>query len=157
MYIPLLGRLSLREYAAVVLGLGAYALESLLRVIVLFLPARLVRWLHDLSRLAFYQFVLRVDPGKPKSPARARVDAIRDAQDFGELCALRGYTHEEHVVLTKDGYLLTLHRLPSKKGEGGVRPGVSTGKPVAYLHHGLLMNRYVRVLTAAERRLTCVQ
>jgi lysosomal acid lipase/cholesteryl ester hydrolase len=141
MRVPLLGRLSVREYTAVLLGLVFYIMESLLRGIIFFLPQRLIQWFHDLSRLAFYRFVLRIDPEKPKSASRARVDAIRDAADFGELCQLRGYTHEEHVVLTKDGYLLTLHRLPNKKGERPARPGVSTGKPVVYLHHGLLMNR----------------
>lgn len=80
--------------------------------------------------------------------------AVLNARDFEELCRLHGYTHEEHVVLTKDGYLLGLHRLHCKKGEPNPRPGTFTGKPVVYLHHGLLMNSEVWVcLTDAERSL----
>jgi lysosomal acid lipase/cholesteryl ester hydrolase len=48
--------------------------------------------------------------------------------------------------------LLMLHRLPSKRGHKKASPGTSTGKPVVYLHHGLLMNSEVWVcLTDAER------
>ena len=81
-------------------------------------------------------------------------DRILKAQDFEDLCRTHGYTHEEHVVMTKDGYLLGLHRLPSKKGQRKCNPGTSTGKPVVYLHHGLLMNSEVWVcLTHPERSL----
>ena len=48
--------------------------------------------------------------------------------------------------------MLGLHRLPSKRGQKKRRPGTSTGKPVVYLHHGLLMNSEVWVcLTDVER------
>lgn len=143
MYVPFIGRLSVREYAAVVFGFVLYTFETVLRVIIFFLPQSLIRYLHDLSRLAFYRFVLGTSPDKPKSAARELTDRIRDARDFAELCTIWGYTHEEHVVLTKDGYLLGLHRIPAKKGERRTRPGTSTGRPVVYLHHGLLMNRCV--------------
>lgn len=141
LYIPFLGRLSVREYAAVVFGFLVYTFETLLRAVIFFLPRKFIQACHDLSRLAFYRFVLGTSPDKPKSQERQLYDRIRDARDFEELCAIWGYAHEEHVVLTKDGYLLGLHRLPAKKGEKRQRPGTSTGKPVVYLHHGLLMNR----------------
>ncbi len=81
--------------------------------------------------------------------------SIRDASDFVDLCALFGYYAEEHVVQTRDGYLLGLHRLGWKKGEEDTK--VNSGKDgvrkrVVYLHHGLLMNSEVWVcLTDAER------
>lgn len=85
---------------------------------------------------------------------------MQDASDFVELCHLHGYTAEEHVLQTRDGYLLGLHRLAYRKGEedtnvnGG--PG-SVRKRVAYLHHGLLMNSEVWVcLTEAQRTLPFV-
>jgi lysosomal acid lipase/cholesteryl ester hydrolase len=143
LYIPFLGRLSVREYAAVVFGFLLYSFETLLRSIIFFLPGSLIRYCHDLSRLAFYRYVLGTSPDKPKSQERILCDRIRDARDFAELAAIWGYVHEEHVVLTKDGYLLGLHRIPAKKSETSQRPGTSTGKPVVYLHHGLLMNRCV--------------
>jgi lysosomal acid lipase/cholesteryl ester hydrolase len=81
--------------------------------------------------------------------------SVRDASDFVDLCTLFGYYAEEHVVQTKDGYLLALHRLAWKKGEEDMR--VNSGrdclrKRVVYLHHGLLMNSEVWVcLTDKER------
>jgi lysosomal acid lipase/cholesteryl ester hydrolase len=67
-----------------------------------------------------------------------------------------GYTAEEHVVQTKDGYLLGLHRLAWRKGEEDTqvnhRGAKSVKKPVVYLHHGLLMNSEVWVCLTDEQR-----
>jgi lysosomal acid lipase/cholesteryl ester hydrolase len=86
--------------------------------------------------------------------------SVRDASDFVDLCALAGFTAEEHVLQTGDGYLLGLHRLAWRKGEedktvnGGSN---SVRKRVVYLHHGLLMNSEVWVcLTDAQRALPFV-
>lgn len=85
---------------------------------------------------------------------------IRNATDFVELCELYGYTAEEHVVQTDDGYLLGLHRLAWKRGEEDVRVNSgpnSVQKRVIYLHHGLLMNSEVWVcLTDAQKVLPFV-
>jgi len=81
--------------------------------------------------------------------------SVRDASDFTDLCALWGYTAEEHVVQTKDGYLLGLHRLAWRKGEEDVkvnRGPRSVKKRVVYLHHGLLMNSEVWVCLTDEQR-----
>lgn len=86
--------------------------------------------------------------------------SIRNASDFVELCELFGYKAEEHVVQTKDGYLLGLHRLAWKRGEEDMRVNSghsSVKKRVVYLHHGLLMNSEVWVcLTDAQRALPFV-
>jgi len=81
--------------------------------------------------------------------------------DFADLCGIHGYEHEEHIVMTKDGYLLGLHRIPCKKGEkkpiSRSRPGRKIGKPVVYLHHGLLMCSDVFLCTtSADRSLPLV-
>jgi len=90
-------------------------------------------------------------------PERQLVDKIRAAHDFADLCALRGYEFEEHVVLTRDGYLLGLHRLCTPKGTSRTSIGGSSNKPVVYLHHGLLMNSEIWVcLTTPERSLPFV-
>ncbi|KAF8160856.1 triacylglycerol lipase [Crassisporium funariophilum] len=152
--VPLLGRLSFRDYAAVIFGFGFLAVESFLHVIILFLPKPVINWFYRRSRALFHHI-----SGQPKdrSEEKKASDRILNARDFGELCSIYGYTHEEHVVLTKDGYLLGLHRLPSKKGQKKRNPGSSTGKPVVYLHHGLLMNSEVWVcLTDAARSLPFV-
>lgn len=148
-HFPVVGRISWRDYLALIFGFLILGLESMLSVIIVFLPKPIIAWCHDKSRSLFIRFV---GPPKVKSEQKKISDRIRKAEDFGELCAIYGYTHEEHVVLTKDGYLLMLHRLPSKRDQKKASPGTSTGKPVVYLHHGLLMNSEVWVcLTDAER------
>ena len=72
-----------------------------------------------------------------------------------DLCALYGYYAEEHVLQTRDGYLLGLHRLCWRKGEEGVRVNAGHGsvqKGVVYLHHGLMMNSEVWVCLTKEER-----
>ncbi|AEO65188.1 uncharacterized protein THITE_21868, partial [Thermothielavioides terrestris NRRL 8126] len=81
--------------------------------------------------------------------------SIRNASDFVDLCATFGYTAEEHVVQTKDGYLLGLHRLAWRKGEEDTKVNSgpkSVKKRVVYLHHGLLMNSEVWVCLTDEQR-----
>ena len=51
-----------------------------------------------------------------------------------ELADYWGYQFEEHHVLTSDGYILGIHRVPGPKGEGPVK----VAKPIALLAHGLL-------------------
>ncbi|KAJ7668499.1 Alpha/Beta hydrolase protein [Mycena polygramma] len=152
--IPLIGRLSWREYIALFFGLIFLVAESLLHIVILFLPKFILNFFYLRSRTVFHRIS---GPPKLKSEEKRIADRILNARDFGELCAIYGYTPEEHVVLTKDGYLLGLHRLPSKKGQTKASPGTSTGNPVVYLHHGLLMNSEVWVcLTSAERSLPFV-
>ncbi|PMB68381.1 putative lipase [Beauveria bassiana] len=82
-------------------------------------------------------------------------DSVRDAADFVELCRFWGYEAEEHIVQTKDGYLLGLHRLQWKRGEEGQRVNngpKSIRKRVIYMHHGLLMNSEVWVCQTDEKR-----
>ena len=156
MHFPLFGRISFRDYAALVFGFTFLAFESVLHYIILLLPKPVINWFYRRSRALFHRVSAEKQP-KHRSPEKKAADQILKARDFGELCAICGYTHEEHVVLTKDGYLLGLHRLPSKIGEKKKNPGTSTGKPVVYLHHGLLMNSEVWVcLTDAERALPFV-
>ena len=154
--IPLIGRLSFREYVVLLLGFILIAFESILRLAILCLPKPIVLWFYKRSRSLFHQLGGSPRP-KTNSPEQTAADQILNARDFLDLCSIYGYIPEEHVVLTKDGYLLGLHRLPSRTGETKTNPGTSTGKPVVYLHHGLLMNSEVWVcLTDAERCLPFV-
>jgi len=56
--------------------------------------------------------------------------------------------------MTKDGYLLGLHRLPAKKGQMKNSPGTANegGTGVVYMHHGLLMNSEIWVCMTEEER-----
>lgn len=149
--VPLLGRITSRDYAALVFGGLIVFCEAILTFVIAFLPKSVIQWFYNRSRHIFH-FI--VGPPIPKSDEQRLTEHIRLASDFHKLCEIFGYEHEEHVVLTKDGYLLGLHRLPAKKHEAREYPGASTGKPVVYLHHGLLMNSEVWVcLTSPERSL----
>jgi len=154
MPVPFLGRLHLTEYVALVGSFLLVGLEAMIRVLTLALPPFLVNLFYRASRSIFHRF---------SSPAQNKVEnkrksistSIRDAADFVELCRLWGYEAEEHIVQTKDGFLLGVHRLQWRKGEEGqqVNNGpTSIKKRVAYLHHGLLMNSEVWVAQTDERR-----
>ncbi|KAI0338374.1 lipase [Trametopsis cervina] len=154
MRIPILGRMHSREYAAILFGFVFVALETLLTFVIAFLPKSVIQWFYDQSKSIFH---LIFGPPKPKTTERKLAERIRRARDFETLCGIFGYTFEEHVILTKDGYLLGLHRLSRKLGERRTRVGASTGKPVVYLHHGLLMNSEVWIcLTSPQRSLPFV-
>ncbi|KAF8609096.1 triacylglycerol lipase, partial [Ceratobasidium sp. AG-I] len=165
--LPVLGRLSLREYVVLVLGFAFVLFETLIRILTLALPTSVLRWFYGKSREFFIAQRFN-NPTRSSSPDSARsrshsrtrseidekrrVEEVRAAEDFEELCALWGYASESHVVQTKDGYLLGLHRLPNARGERTVYPGARVRKPVVYLHHGLMMNSEIWVcLTDAER------
>jgi lysosomal acid lipase/cholesteryl ester hydrolase len=91
---------------------------------------------------------------KPK--AKTFTKTLQACRNFTDMCAAFGYEAEEHVVQTKDGYLLCLHRICRKKGEPYVAVGSNlrhraAQKPVVYLHHGLLMNSEVWVCQIDEK------
>ena len=96
--VPVIGRLSLPEYIALFVGFLFLVFEVLLRIVVSFLPKPVITWFYDRSRALFHFFA-----GAPDLISEDRILArkIAKAADFGELCRLFGYTHEEHVVLTK--------------------------------------------------------
>jgi lysosomal acid lipase/cholesteryl ester hydrolase len=78
---------------------------------------------------------------------------IREGNDFAELCQIFGYAHEEHVVTTEDGYMLTLHRILPKAVEGAK----DIIRPTVYLQHGLLTSSELFVcITDANRCLPFV-
>lgn len=154
--VPFLGRLFWREYLALFGSLILVAFEVVIRVITLGLPQPIIRFCYNTSRSVFNRL------SSPKSKkARSRKKSISHSiatcSDFTDICALWGYYAEEHIVQTKDGYLLGVHRLSHRKGEeqSGIRVNAGTdsvSKPVVYLHHGLLMNSEVWVCLTEEER-----
>eukprot|EP00794_Sanderia_malayensis_P011943 gene11943-13179_t len=48
-----------------------------------------------------------------------------------------GYPAETHEAITKDGYILTLHRIPHGKEHNG-KKSTTKQRPVVFLQHGLL-------------------
>lgn len=59
---------------------------------------------------------------------------IIKANDIVDIVHAHGYKVHEHIVQTKDGYLLSIHRILKSSGD---KPQNSR---VVYLHHGLLTN-----------------
>jgi len=179
--VPLIGRLYYREYVAVVFGFLFLGFEAMLRLAIFFLPNPVIHWFRDQTRKLFHKFAtyrVHVKSSNRKGDVAAldeddeeevcHANTIRKAVDFEDLCKIYGYDFEEHVVQTEDGYLLGLHRIPRKRGEGGregsarsaqasTHPGARLGRPVVYLHHGLLMSSDVFLCTtSAERSLPLV-
>lgn len=157
--IPFIGRLHPYEYFALVASFFIAFVELIVRTITLLLPTFLIRFFYRVSRNAFNSLSSPYSR-RARNKKRNVSSPLAQAQDFVELCEQYGYLAEEHVVQTKDGFLLGLHRLAWRRGEEDQRvnngPG-STQKKVVYLHHGLMMNSEVWVcITEKERCLPFV-
>ncbi|RKF76902.1 putative lipase [Golovinomyces cichoracearum] len=153
-YIPFFTRLNLTEYIALIGSFILVGLEVALRIFTLTLPSSVISLFYRASRKLFNctssSKIHKVDTKKSNLST-----SIRNAADFVELCGLFGYYAEEHVVQTRDGYMLGIHRLAWKKGEHihPVNHGEkSPKKKVIYLHHGLLMSSEVWVCLTDEDR-----
>lgn len=62
-----------------------------------------------------------------------------------EIVQENGYAYEEYTIVTKDSYVLTLHRIPGRLGEA------QTKKPVVYLQHGMDSDAFQWVINSADR------
>ncbi|UKZ81182.1 hypothetical protein TrVFT333_008953 [Trichoderma virens FT-333] len=154
MPLPFIGRLHATEYISIVVSFFLVGLEAIVRVLTLALPSFLVTFFYRASRRLFNVFSSPAQK-KAESKKKSISTSVRDASDFVELCQLWGYEAEEHIVQTKDGFLLGLHRLQWRRGEEGTKVNCgrnSAKKRVAYLHHGLLMNSEVWVCLTDEQR-----
>lgn len=154
MPVPFIGRLNPAEYIALVGSFILVGLEAIIRILTLALPSTLLQLFYGASRRLFNRFT---SPQQKKAQERRKSisTSIRNASDFSDLCAAFGYTAEEHVVQTKDGYLLGVHRLAWRKGEEDYKVNQgpnSIKKKVIYMHHGLLMNSEVWVCLTDEQR-----
>ncbi|EAU33115.1 hypothetical protein ATEG_06571 [Aspergillus terreus NIH2624] len=152
--VPVIGRLFWFEYLALFASLILVLLEWIIHIITFCLPETIIRFCYDRSKTLFNLFISPESAGK-RSKEEQFANSVAQASDFVDICALFGYEPEEHIVQTKDGYLLGLHRLPYRKGEEGTRVNQgkgSTQKKVVYLHHGLLMCSEVWVCLTEEQR-----
>ncbi|KAL1958683.1 hypothetical protein VTO42DRAFT_4026 [Malbranchea cinnamomea] len=154
--LPVIGRLFLNEYIALFTSLTLIFLEGAIHLITLCLPTPIINFCYRQSKRLFHAFSPPPEIREARKRKQESLSAlIARASDFVELCELYGYEAEEHIVQTKDGYLLGLHRLPWRKNETGlnVKSGEhSVQKRVVYLHHGLLMNSEVWVCLTEEQR-----
>ncbi|KAK5111733.1 hypothetical protein LTR85_011778 [Meristemomyces frigidus] len=152
--VPFIGRLYLTEYLALTFSFVLISLENIVRTVTLLLPGPIIRFCYRVSRSAFNSLSSPY-ARRARNRKKSVSSPIAQAQDFVELCELYGYYAEEHIVQTKDGYLLGLHRLGWRKGEEEQRVNAGPGsveKKVVYLHHGLLMNSEVWVCITEKER-----
>ena len=72
---------------------------------------------------------------------------IATASEINDILAASGYRAREHVVTTRDGYLLVIHKIEKAHQEGPTRP-----RAVVYMHHGLLTNSELWVLGSSKEK-----
>ena len=66
------------------------------------------------------------------------------------MIAKMGYPSETHEIITQDGYILNMHRIPFGK-QSPLEEGVK--KPAIYLQHGLLCSSADWVMWTEEKSL----
>ncbi|GAQ09397.1 probable lipase C16A3.12c [Aspergillus lentulus] len=154
MAVPLIGRLFWFEYLALFASLILVLLEWVIHFITFCLPEPIIEFCHDRSK-ALFNFLIPGERLYKRGKEEQIAAQVAQASNFADICAIFGYEAEEHIVQTKDGFLIGLHRLAYRRGEEGclVNRGEGTlEKKVVYLHHGLLMCSEVWVcLTDAQR------
>ncbi|XP_071727114.1 triacylglycerol lipase 2-like [Rutidosis leptorrhynchoides] len=74
-------------------------------------------------------------------------DSVSEVGICSLLIETQGYTCEEHTVTTKDGYILSMQRIPAG------RDGKKANKPPVLLQHGLLMDGGTWVLNSPNESL----
>lgn len=142
------------EYLSLFGSLVFVVLERVVEFITSCLPESIINVCYNQSK-ALFNFLLPGERQDKRDKRTGFASSIAEASDFTDICALFGYATEEHIVQTSDGYLLGLHRLPSRKGEEHLLVNQGEGsirKKVVYLHHGLLMSSEVWVCMTDERR-----
>lgn len=139
---------NIKERSFLLSSILVIVFESIISTITTFLPNWLIHGFTSTTKLVFsllsftafrddvYNNLLNeinTDKVTENGSIYSKIHSLQRAQNMEEICSLFGYKIESHLVVTKDNYILTLHRL--HPGNNGKR---ANGK-VLYLHHGLLM------------------
>ncbi|XP_013195496.1 lipase 3-like [Amyelois transitella] len=90
-----------------------------------------------------------IAPKKPELECVEDDPAIR--MTTPQLIAIHGYAAESHTVVTEDGYILTIHRIPFSKNSKNIVP-----RKTVLLHHGLLGSSADWVLPGPEKGLAYI-
>lgn len=163
-YIPILGRLSLSDYARLFLAFLVLLLEPVFRFVFAIAPP--LKWLVEKLRTQLTWFYAPKDVLDHKTDAEqwecdfqeASLHHLRTTEDFIKHW---GFPFQPHFLTTDDGYILALHRIPFSRAENE-RRGLSfsrekyhksvdlstwANRPVVLLWHGFLMCSEVWVST----------
>ena len=65
-------------------------------------------------------------------------------RNFKEICVNAGFHFEQHQVITDDGYILAVYRIPGKLGDR------TKGKPPVFLQHGVFDSAYGWIMNYVE-------
>ncbi|KAI8368153.1 Alpha/Beta hydrolase protein [Radiomyces spectabilis] len=176
--IPILDRLSFRDYQGLIFTVLFFAIETVIRIIVILLPKFVINGIDAFIESAF--------PWLTSSERKPRVSPLEKAESFEQIIRFwRKYAYEQHVVRTQDDYFLCVHRIPYKeiitsdkyndknnqrknRMEKNIeimdnldqfiktkahRPPTKNGnRPVVLLYHGFLMSSEVWVCNTDEHR-----
>lgn len=125
-----------------------FFLTTVFNVACLALRIGLLVVLHTFHRFSQHRF--ESSPSLLPSDEEDKVhDKIVKATDISEMAEAQGYLIREHVVATKDNYLLVVHKLEKPVSEA--EPIDEDNKKVAYFHHGLLTNSELFILGAQKK------
>ena len=148
--IPIVSRLSFRDYLRIAWALSILVTESILRLIMLIVPASWLHWFNTRRARLFRD---------------GEVNVIEDAM---EMIKRRGFQAELHTCTTQDGYLLVMHRIPGKASSEDVPRrlsrapstaslvSVAGSKPVVFLMHGCMMSSDTWVCHPQENLAFCL-
>ncbi|KAM3761191.1 hypothetical protein ACB098_01G249300 [Castanea mollissima] len=112
----------------------------------------------NLAAWSFYVLVLAVQPHQAHSSIRSSFGLNKGgvASPENGLCAssvtIHGYKCEEHEVTTKDGYILSVQRIP----EGRVGGTAGTKKQPVLIQHGVLADGLTWLLNSPEQNLPLI-
>ncbi|GAM21316.1 hypothetical protein SAMD00019534_044910, partial [Acytostelium subglobosum LB1] len=60
-----------------------------------------------------------------------------DKRNISQIIVARGYAEEDHHVVTPDGFILSLQRIPASRYQPNPAPYAANGKPAVILQHGV--------------------
>jgi len=140
MPIPLLGRLSLLEWPMVIISFFFAYIEFIISIITKCLPSPIIHLCTNILNQFYTFFILSPNDQENSSIAIPKTkeyidmlklrNQIKNSENILNIGKIFGYEIDDHIVQTKDDYLLCLHRIKPKN------PGNAS---IVYLHHGLLM------------------
>ncbi|KAJ2854922.1 cholesterol esterase [Coemansia erecta] len=147
-YIPFFSRLSLPEYQGLATAALFFIVEKLLRVVLLVVPINLV--VDHLPEWVFSWFKIPQLFGTNKE---AEGEFLDDFNSFAEIMEYWGYPHEDHLVETRDGFLLGIHRITGARGRcaeqsadaddlgpRNLQANTRANRPVVLFWHGFMLS-----------------
>eukprot|EP00741_Cyanophora_paradoxa_P020167 tig00000219_g19467.t1 len=134
-------------YVAFAAGIGVLELFSrcVATVLCMFLPAGVLDEMQILFGVISSRLLGARVGGEKKNTC------LFNASAHG-LCEARGFPLEEHVVVTEDGFILSLQRIPHGRARGA-DANSDRERPPVYLQHGFLQNSEVWLTPDADRAL----